>query len=205
MLASSFFEILAMFLIDSNITQPSIFGLEDFSRAELERKKYELVGALSDLHFYEKDYSVCYYRKSLNVVFKRYFYAERDIGSGFSVSPGLRLISLLKWYESFSSSREPTTVIAFYFSEDKEEGAVILRDSIVLRFNQWDRRGGYSVATIESDFSESNILNKIATDSVKKTMQPYEFHSPLPKPNFKGNSVAFCRLLRYLSKIDVAR
>lgn len=48
-----FFEILAMFLKKSTISQPSIFGLKNFSRAELERQGYELVGVQSDLHFYE--------------------------------------------------------------------------------------------------------------------------------------------------------
>lgn len=206
MLTLSLFEILAIFFKDSTITQPNIFGLRDFSHSELASKKYELTGDLHDFHFYEKDYNVRYYQNTLDIVFKLYFYAERDIGSGFSVGPGLRLTSVLKWHRSsLLNTRASEPTMKFYFSEDKEEGAVIFCNSIVLRFNQWDRRGAYTVGTIESDFCESDTLNKLATNSVKQTMQPCLFELTSLSPQPKRNSTAFYRLLRYLSKNGIAR
>ena len=201
MLALSFFEILDIFFRSPATIQPSVFGLENFSSEELERNNYELVGERYDLHFYEKSYRAPYHRGALDVVHKHYFHSVNDIGNGFYLSPGLRLVSVLKWYSSTSSSNKTKgNDIELYFSDDKEEGAVIIGGSIVIRFNQWDKRGGYHVGTIESDFSGMHTFKNIATDSVRKTMNLHLLSSILYSPFPKDESVAFIRLARYLSR-----
>ena len=187
MLALSFFEILDIFFRSPTTIQPSVFGLENFSSEELERNNYELVGERYDLHFYEKSYRAPYHRGALDVVHKHYFHSANDIGNGFYLGPGLRLVSVLKWYSSTcSSDKTKKNDIKLYFSDDKEEGAVIIGGSIVIRFNQWDKRGGYHVGTIESDFIGMLTFKNIATDSVRKTMNLHRLSSILYPPFPKG-------------------
>lgn len=200
MLKISFFNLFAMYLKESTIRHPDIFGLTDFSPIELVSQGYELVGDPTDFHFYEKDYVVGYHNKKLNIVFKRYFYLDENAGSGFSVGKGASLISLLQYYKAVCLADGITEpVFDFYFSEDKKEGAVIVGDSAVVRFNQWSAKGQYSIVTIENDFSESAQFQMTSTNAVKKTMQAYGATLPLSKSKRRKKSRAFCELAKFLS------
>ncbi|WP_174867161.1 hypothetical protein [Pectobacterium polaris] len=200
MLRISFFTLFIRYLKASTVRHPDIFGLKDFSPTELVSQGYELVGDPTDFHFYEKDYVVGYHNKKLNIVFKRYFYLDENAGSGFSIGRGASLISLLKCYKAVCLAdgiAEP--VFDFYFSEDKKEGAVILRDSVVVRFNQWSTKGQYSIVTIESDFSESALFSNVSTNAVKSTLYAYDYHLLLSKPTSRREPNAFNRLANFLS------
>ncbi|MCU1793942.1 hypothetical protein [Pectobacterium polaris] len=200
MLRISFFTLFIRYLKASTVRHPDIFGLKDFSPTELVSQGYELVGDPTDFHFYEKDYVVGYHNKKLNIVFKRYFYLDENAGSGFSIGRGASLISLLKCYKAVCLAdgiAEP--VFDFYFSEDKKEGAVILRDSVVVRFNQWSTKGQYSIVTIESDFSESALYSNVSTNAVKSTLYAYDYRLLLSKPALRGKPNAFNRLANFLS------
>ena len=189
-----------MYLKESTIRHPGIFGLKDFSPTELISQEYELVGEPADFHFYEKDYVVGYHNKKLDIVFKHYFYLDENAGSGFSVGKGASLISLLQYYKAVCLADGITEpVFDFYFSEDKKEGAVIVGDSAVVRFNQWSAKGQYSIVTIESDFSESAQFQMPSTNAVKKTMQAYGTTLPLSKSKRRKKSRAFCELAKFLS------
>ncbi|MEQ9913880.1 hypothetical protein [Pectobacterium polaris] len=200
MLKISFFTLFIRYLKTSTIRHPDIFGLKDFSPTELVSQGYELVGDPTDFHFYEKDYVVGYHNKKLNIVFKRYFYLDENAGSGFSIGRGASLISLLKCYKAVCLAdgiAEP--VFDFYFSEDKKEGAVILRDSVVVRFNQWSTKGQYLIVTIESDFSESALFSQVSTNAVKSTLYAYDYRLLLSKPTSRREPNAFNRLANFLS------
>ncbi|MGI8489365.1 hypothetical protein QWJ20_12645 [Pectobacterium sp. S5] len=200
MLRISFFSLFIRYLKASTVRHPDIFGLKDFSPTELVSQGYELVGDPTDFHFYEKDYVVGYHNKKLNIVFKRYFYLDENAGSGFSIGRGASLISLLKCYKAVCLAdgiAEPA--FDFYFSEDKKEGAMILRDSVVVRFNQWSTKGQYSIVTIESDFSESALFSQVSTNAVKSTLHAYDYHLLLSKPASRREPNAFSRLANFLS------
>ncbi|RUS01385.1 hypothetical protein [Pectobacterium polaris] len=200
MLKISFFTLFIRYLKASIIRHPDIFGLKDFSPTELVSQGYELVGDPTDFHFYEKDYVVGYHNKKLNIVFKRYFYLDENAGSGFSIGRGASLISLLKCYKAVCLAdgiAEP--VFDFYFSEDKKEGAVILRDSVVVRFNQWSTKGQYLIVTIESDFSESELFSQVSTNAVKSTLYAYDYRLLLSKPTSRSEINALSRLAKCLS------
>ncbi|MBN3215112.1 hypothetical protein [Pectobacterium polaris] len=200
MLRISFFSLFIRYLKASTVRHPDIFGLKDFSPTELVSQGYELVGDPTDFHFYEKDYVVGYHNKKLNIVFKRYFYLDENAGSGFSIGRGASLISLLKCYKAVCLAdgiAEP--VFDFYFSEDKKEGAVILRDSVVVRFNQWSTKGQYLIVTIESDFSESALFSQVSTNAVKSTLYAYDYRLLLSKLASRREPNAFSRLANFLS------
>ncbi|MCL6361618.1 hypothetical protein EXT49_16490 [Pectobacterium polaris] len=200
MLKISFFTLFIRYLKTSTIRHPDIFGLKDFSPTELVSQGYELVGDPTDFHFYEKDYVVGYHNKKLNIVFKRYFYLDENAGSGFSIGRGASLISLLKRYRAACLADGMTgPVFDFYFSEDKKEGAVILRDSVVVRFNQWSTKGQYSIVTIESDFSESALYSNVSTNAVKNTLYAYDYRLLLSKLASRREPNAFSRLANFLS------
>ncbi|RJL20491.1 hypothetical protein [Pectobacterium polaris] len=200
MLKISFFTLFIRYLKETIIRHPDIFGLKDFSPIELVSQGYELVGDPTDFHFYEKGYVVGYHNKKLNIVFKRYFYLDKNAGSGFSIGRGASLISLLKCYKAACLADGMTEpVFDFYFSEDRKEGAVILRDSVVVRFNQWSTKGQYSIVTIESDFSESELFSQVSTNAVKSTLYAYDYHLLLSKPTSRREPNAFSRLAKFLS------
>ncbi|ASY80996.1 hypothetical protein BJK05_13735 [Pectobacterium polaris] len=200
MLKISFFTLFIRYLKETTIRHPDIFGLKDFSPIELVSQGYELVGDPTDFHFYEKGYVVGYHNKKLNIVFKRYFYLDKNAGSGFSIGRGASLISLLKCYKAACLADGMTgPVFDFYFSEDKKEGAVILRDSVVVRFNQWSTKGQYSIVTIESDFSESELFSQVSTNAVKSTLYAYDYHLLLSKLASRREPNAFSRLANFLS------
>ncbi|GKW43639.1 hypothetical protein LOZ86_03655 [Pectobacterium parvum] len=200
MLKISFFTLFIRYLKASTVQHPDIFGLKDFSPTELVSQGYELVGDPTDFHFYEKDYVVGYHNKKLNIVFKRYFYLDENAGNGFSIGRGASLISLLRCYKAVCLAdgiAEP--VFDFYFSEDKKEGAVIVGDSVVIRFNQWSTKGQYSIVTIESDFSESALFSQVSTNAVKSTLRAYDYRLLLSKSASRSELNALSRLAKFLS------
>ncbi|MEI7368495.1 hypothetical protein WCT94_12765 [Pectobacterium sp. 1950-15] len=200
MLKISFFTLFIRYLKASTVQHPDVFGLTDFSPIALASQGYELVGDPTDFHFYEKDYVVGYHNKNLNIVFKRYFYLDENAGSGFSIGRGANLISLLKCYKAVCLADGITEpVFDFYFSEDKKDGAIIVGDSVVIRFNQWSAKGQYSIVTIESDFSESGQFQMTSTNAVKKTMHVYDDKLPLSTSKLRKKSSAFRQLAKFLS------
>ncbi|UKE85122.2 hypothetical protein PJ912_09265 [Pectobacterium colocasium] len=200
MLKISFFTLFIRYLKASTVQHPDVFGLTDFSPIALASQGYELVGDPTDFHFYEKDYVVGYHNKNLNIVFKRYFYLDENAGSGFSIGRGANLISLLKCYKAVCLADGITEpVFDVYFSEDKKDGAIIVGDSVVIRFNQWSAKGQYSIVTIESDFSESGQFQMTSTNAVKKTMHVYDDKLPLSTSKLRKKSSAFRQLAKFLS------
>ncbi|WP_347900792.1 hypothetical protein [Pseudomonas purpurea] len=197
MLNVPFLALFDLHLKEKTINHPDLFGLKDFSPSELMANDYELVGDPSDFHLYEKTYTARYNHRVLHIVFKRYFCSDRDKGSGISIAPGVRLTSLLRRYTR-SQGINPTTPLSleFYFSEDKKEGALILDDSNVIRFNQLDNRGSYMAATLESDHDGV----KITTHSVRTTMDHFTFESMREALRKRDVSTALHRLAEYYFK-----
>lgn len=196
MLPITFFELFEQHLNDSTLEHSPLFGLEAFSADELAAKGYERIGDPTDFHFYEKSHATVYQRRAQEVILKCYFFKQQRLGSGFSIVRGVRLASLLrhcKRLEQQGHGLRPS--LAWYFSDDKKEGAVILNDRHVMRFNQWSNKGAYQVATLESDFDSSNPLGKAATRSVKHTLEHHSLESMREEPRNGKHPGAFRRLL----------
>jgi hypothetical protein len=175
-LKSSFSEIFFLFLKDATIKSPETLGLKSFSPDELIAHDYELAGKVDDYHFFEKLYKVTHNTRSVDVIFKRYFFQDQQVGSGFRVLKGVRLTSLLKEYINYSVQHpEIIKPLTFYFFHDKKDGAVIFDDSLVVRFSRKNQRDEYQVETLESDFDETGTLNKAATNTIKYTMDFHQF------------------------------
>lgn len=200
MLKISLFNLFTLYLKESTIQSPDIFGLKDFSPIALVSQGYELVGDPADFHFYEKEYLTGYHNKELSIVFKRYLHLDKNAGSGFSIGRGVSLISLLQRYKNFCLANSiVASIFDFYFSEDKKEGAVIVGDSVVVRFNQWSKKGQYSIVTIESDFSKSSQFRHIFTNAVKKTLRADDYRLRLSTSTSRGELHAFRWLANFLS------
>ncbi|WP_177431235.1 MULTISPECIES: hypothetical protein [unclassified Pseudomonas] len=189
----TFFQLLDLHLSNLTLEHPRRFGLLAFSPAEFTAKGYELIGEPTDFHFYEKSHSTGYHQRTLEVVFKCYFYRQQQVGSGFNLIRGVRLTTLLKYLKGSSGAGHSP---AFYFSHDKTEGAVILDDRQVLRFNQWSAKGAYLIVTLESDFDSSNPLSRMATEAVKKTFEHHSLESMRKEARNLRSPAAFRRLAR---------
>ncbi|WMN15774.1 hypothetical protein QL104_20705 [Pseudomonas piscis] len=171
-------ELVCLHLQDATLKHSSLFGLERFSAAELAAKGYERVGDPRDFHLYEKNCATRNHQRTLEVGFKCYFRDRQLVGSGFSLSPGARLTSMLKYRKRLAARDNiPPSQLAFYFSGDKKEGAVILDDRHVMRFNQWSHQGAYLIATLESDLDLSNPLGRTSTKAVKMTLEHHSLES----------------------------
>ncbi|MEN5032580.1 hypothetical protein [Pseudomonas sp. Ps21-P2] len=198
-LKSSFSEIFFFFLKDATIKSPEALGLKSFSPDELIANDYELAGEVNDYHFFEKFYNVTHKKRFVGVVFKRYFFQDQPVGSGFKVLKGVRLTSLLKEYINYGQHHpEVVKPLTFYFFHDKKDGAVIFDDSLVVRFSHNNQREGYQVKTLESDFDETGTLNKAATNAIKYTMDFHQLEwtrTSLKKQNY---SSAYRRLVKAL-------
>lgn len=193
----SFFEILCLFLRDATSSQPRLFGLTSFSPDELIKHDFERVGECDNYHFFEKLYCVSHRNRDVAVVFKLYFYRCQQIGSGFDVLKGVRLTSLLTNHMRFDQ-RHPDVQprpLELYFSKDKKEGAIILQDSIVVRFSHRKKRDGYQVDTLESDSDKSGTLNKVATNTIRHTMDFYDLGLSDLGLNARNASVGLRRLI----------
>lgn len=193
MLPITFFALLERHLNDSTLEHPPLFGLEAFSADELAAKGYELIGDPADFHFYEKSHTTVCHRRAQEVILKCYFFNQQRLGSGFNLVRGVRLTTLLKYLNGLAGKCHR---LAFYFSHDKTEGAVILDDRQVLRFNQWSAKGAYLVATLESDFDSSNPLGRMATEAVKKTFEQHSLEWEPHEARNPRHPAAFRRLAR---------
>ncbi|NBF04176.1 hypothetical protein GV819_17990 [Pseudomonas sp. Fl5BN2] len=200
MLPVTFFELFHLYLKNSTLTNPHLFGLQNFSPVALAAAGYELIGDPCDLHFYEKSYSTGYQRRTLEVMFKCYRFNQQTMGSGFALAPGARLTSLLKYQKRLAKQDDSlSSNLAFYFSDDKQEGAVILNDRCVMRFNQWSRKGAYMVSTLESDFNPATPLGRVATDSVKNTFKQHSLQLMSDDARNGQQPAAFRRLAREMN------
>jgi hypothetical protein len=193
----SFFEIFCLFLRDATSSQPRLFGLTSFSPDELIKHDFERVGEVDEYHFFEKLYCMSHRNRDVAVVFKLYFYRCQQIGSGFDVLKGVRLTSLLTNHMRFDQ-RQPDMQprpLELYFSKDKKEGAIILQDSMVVRFSHRKKRDGYQVDTLESDSDKSGTLNKVATNTIRHTMDLYDLGLSDLGLNARNASVGLRRLI----------
>ena len=198
-LKSSFFEIFLLFLKDATIKSPETLGLKSFSPDELIAHDYELAGEVDDYHFFEQLYNVTHKTRSVGAVFKRYFFQDQQIGSGFRVLKGVRLTSLLKEYISYGQHHpELIKPMTFYFFHNKKDGAVIFDDSVVVRFSHNNQRDGYQVETLESDYDAMGILNKAATNAIKYTMDFHIFERSRITLKKRHYSSAYRRLVKAL-------
>jgi hypothetical protein len=190
-------EIFILLSRDATLSQPRLFGLTSFSPDELISNDFERVGEGDDYHFFEKLYCISHRNRDVAVVFKLYFYRCQQVGSGFDVLKGVRLTSLLTSHMRFDQ-RQPDMQprpLELYFSQDRKEGAVILQDSIVVRFSHSKKREGYQVDTLESDSDKSGTLNKVATNTIRHTMYLYDLEPQAPVPNARSASAGLRRLI----------
>jgi hypothetical protein len=110
---------------------------------------------------------------------------------------GVRLTSLLTNHMRFDQ-RQPDMQprpLELYFSKDKKEGAIILQDSMVVRFSHRKKRDGYQVDTLESDSDKSGTLNKVATNTIRHTMDLYDLGLSDLGLNARNASVGLRRLI----------
>ncbi|WP_155628697.1 hypothetical protein [Burkholderia stagnalis] len=194
----SLIELFDLFMSTGVIEKPSLFGLTDFSPANLEAAGYELVGDPLDFHLYEKLHVASYRGRIVDIVFKSYFLSGREIGNGIGVGPGIRLISFLKDYRNFKKLVHISDgSIKFYFSGNRKEGAVIFDDSMVVRFGKRTRHGGYLIRTLESDFDRTDGVKNIATSSVKCSMNFCDLIAMKEGHWGRGECSAFNRLVKF--------
>ncbi|KAF0865729.1 hypothetical protein [Pseudomonas sp. LD120] len=200
MLPVTFFELFHLYLKNSTLTNPHLFGLQSFSPEALAAAGHERIGEPCDFHFYEKSYSTSYQRRTLEVLFKCYCFNQQTLGSGFGLAPGARLSTLLRYQKRLAQQDDSlASNLDFYFSDDKQEGAMILNDRYVMRFNQWSRKGAYMVSTLESDFNPATPLANVATDSVKKTFEHHSLALILCEARNRKQPAAFRKLAREMN------
>lgn len=158
-----------------NLQNKKYFHLEKIDATVLEKSGYYPIGKKNEFHSYEKEIIISYHKKTVATLYEVYFIKKRPVGSGYSFEPKIRLTSLLKKYWKFRNLPTGSDEnLDFYFSETKQDGALILEQSVVIRFNQLKSKGAYLVGTLESDQDESGNFKDIATNFVKKTMTPLE-------------------------------
>ncbi|KTC34845.1 hypothetical protein AO265_20465 [Pseudomonas sp. ABAC61] len=188
-------QLVCLHLQDSTLKHPSLFGLERFSAAELAANGYERVGEPQGFHLYEKNCTPRHHQRTLDVLFKCYFLDCQLVGTGLRLAPGARLTTMLKYRKRLAARENtPPSQLAFYFSDDKKDGAVILDDRHVMRFNQWSPQGAYLMTTLESDFDPSNPLGRAATEAVKMTLEHHRLESMLGETRNPRHPTAFRRL-----------
>lgn len=196
-LAPSFFEIFIQFLMGTTLKHPEVFGLEYLPQCELAAHDFELAGEVDNYHFFEKLYNVCHHNRTVGIVFKHYFFQDQPVGNGFRVLKGVRLTSLLKKYIRYGQYHpEVFKHMTFYFFHDKKDGAVIFDDSLVLRFSYRNHRDGYQVDTLESDYDKMGILKKVATSTIKHTMDFQELELTYPSLQRRYLTSAYRRLIK---------
>lgn len=201
-LGSSFFEIFIQFSRNTTTKHPEVFGLESFLPEELIAHDYELAGEVDDYHFFEKFYYAPHNSRTVGMVFKRYFFQDQQVGSGFRVLKGVRLTSLLKEYISYGQHHpEVIKPLMFYFFHDRKDGAVIFDDSLVVRFSHKNKREGYQIETLESDYDEMGILNRAATNAIKYTMDHHELEWTHSSLKTQRCSPAYRRLIIALKNL----
>lgn len=85
--------------------------------------------------------------------------------------------------------------VELYFSKGRKEGAVILRDSVVVRFSHSKQRDAYHVDTLESDNDKSGTLEKVASNAIRHTMDLYDLELQDPVLNARNASAGLRRLI----------
>lgn len=167
------------------------FGLRAFGEAELKTENFDMVGDADDFCLYEKDYLAVHFVRSVDVILKRYFFNGRESGCGISLSPGVRLVPLLKRIISRGLSVE------FYLHEGALDGAVVVGGNSIVRFSENRSGTAYEVRDLESD----QLLNneEAAVSSIRKSMS----RILVATPQDRGKVVALDRLLTYLKRRGV--
>lgn len=165
-----FLDLFRLYIRNASSHQTTILNIGGKNRSDLKISGFDNIGD-SDFCLYEKIFLTSYKEKCLEVLVKRYFVSEIEIGSGIEVEPKIRLKTLLKEYLSINRQIcNPERGLEFYFWDDMIDGAVIINSFIVVRFSQINKRGGYKVLTIETNSRCSELVESIATDTVKSTM-----------------------------------
>jgi hypothetical protein len=76
MVSTDFHQLVELFIEGSGNPQPSIFGLDSFSKSDFISGDFELIDDPNGFHSFEKAYDVPYFLRKITVVFKQYFFCE---------------------------------------------------------------------------------------------------------------------------------
>ncbi|MCO7542870.1 hypothetical protein [Pseudomonas sp. VA159-2] len=184
-------ELCMNYLMGASSIKAETFGLRAFGEAELKTENFDMVGDADDFCLYEKDYLAVHFLRSVDVTLKRYFFNGRESGCGISLSPGVRLVPLLKRIISRGLSVE------FYLHEGALDGAVVVGGNSIVRFSANRSGTAYEVRDLESD----QLLNNegTAVNSIRKSMS----RILVTATQDRGKVVALHRLLTYLRRRDV--
>lgn len=153
----------------------ALLGSCALDSTDMEAKGYELIGDTSEFHLYEKNYPAGFRNHRVNVRFKYYFHRDSAIGDAIEVGAGVRLISALKIYKKIRGVEKiKDGNVEIYFSAEKQDGALIFDDSIVVRFGKRSVRGHYSVLGVESDADKTGMHKCFATGPIRATMDRFD-------------------------------
>ncbi|MEW5546518.1 hypothetical protein [Pseudomonas soli] len=186
-------DLCVMYVRDVTTISPGLFGIGNYSEAELLLRGFDRVGDVDDYCLYEMDYRAAHGSFFVDISLKCYFYKGESQGVGISLAPGTRLITLLKKVFSDQPS-EWSGRVKFYFYEEEDEGAVIIDNVTVIRFGADTVRSAYQVRELESDQRAGG--EGISTGAVKKTMQSYG----VSDLNKVGGSLARFKLFEFFNK-----
>jgi hypothetical protein len=181
-------DLFALYADNASVYQTTILDIGGRSQSELEANGFERIGKDREYYLYERIYPTSYKKnRCLEVLVKRYFSCDIEIGSGLEIEPRVRLTTLFKSCFCISD-------LEFYFYDDMVSGAAIFNDFVVIRFNQENKRGNYNVSVIETNFGGSEWFKSISTNAVKSTM----IHLDLKCVKLKKHKVptAFYKLIR---------
>lgn len=195
MISTDFHQLVQLFIEGAGNLQPGIFGLSGVSESDFISADFELIGDPGGFHSFEKAFEVPYFFRKITIVFKQYFLASESLGGGLGIAGGVRLTSLLR-KQPFATSRGhvDTNRMAFFFIEDKSDGALIFDEKIVIRFDQWSKRNSYMVSTVECDFDNAHF-NEIAKKAVRETFEPFTHDSMSRDAKLRGCSRALNSLI----------
>ena len=169
------FALLAGFLKAGQITRAATLGLPDFAADTLAKAGFDLIGESADFHFWERAYWVAHGQRRVQLGYKRYFQACRDLGDGFDFAPGIRLTTVIRRCLLGRA-------LQVYFWDDWREGAVVVDENFVIRFNLECLRGAYQVRTLEYDLPSFGVNGRVSTNGVRATMQPCNLVAlPVPR------------------------
>lgn len=185
------FELCFSYLMGASSIKAEMFGLRAFGEAELKKENFDMVGDADDFCLYEKDFLATHFVRSVDVKLKRYFFNGRESGCGISLSPGVRLVPLLKRILSRNLSVE------FYLHDGALDGAVVVGGNSIVRFSANRSGTAYEVRDLESD----QLLNNegAAVSSIRKSMS----RILVATTQDRGKVVALHRLLTYLKRRGV--
>ena len=169
------FALLAGFLKAGQIARATTFGLQDFSADTLATAGFDLIGERDDFHFWERAFWAEHGQRRIQLGYKRYFQASQDLGDGFDFPPGVRLTSVIRR----CLAGRPLKI---YFSDDWREGALIVDEDFVIRFNLKCQRGTYQVRTLECDRPSFGVAGRISTNGVRTTLHACDLVAlPVPR------------------------